>query len=87
VNQIQTTADGSVGLGVGQENVVAVRKSPAEEEMEDEEAEWEVKVGCDPPPMWGKRKGGEDLNENAKRARVKYVLVCRLQWPLIENSQ
>ncbi|KAI0304715.1 hypothetical protein BC826DRAFT_977866 [Russula brevipes] len=71
VNQIQTTADGSVGLGVGQENVVAVRKSPAEEEMEVEEAEWEVRVGSDPPPMWGKRKGGEDPNENAKRARVK----------------
>jgi hypothetical protein len=74
VNPIQATAaDGPVCLRVGQENVVAVRKSPAEEEMEDEEAEWEVKVGHDPPPMWGKRKAGEDPIENGKRPRVECV--------------
>ncbi|KAF8506938.1 hypothetical protein F5888DRAFT_1646551 [Russula emetica] len=70
VNQIQATADGSVALRVGQDNIVAVRKSPAEEEMEDEEAEWEVKVGNEPPPAWGKRKAGEDPIENGKRPRV-----------------
>lgn len=70
VNQIQATADGSVGLRVSQDNIVAVRKSPAEEEMEDEEAEWEVKVGNDPLPAWGKRKASEDPAENGKRPRV-----------------
>ncbi|KAI9512910.1 hypothetical protein F5148DRAFT_972934, partial [Russula earlei] len=70
VNQLQTTADGSIGLSVGQNSVIPVRKSPAEEEMEDEEADWEVKVGNDPPPLWGKRKASEDPNENGKRVRV-----------------
>jgi hypothetical protein len=68
--QIQATADGSVGL---RDNVVAVRKSPAEEEMEVEETEWEVRVGSDPPPVWGKRKPGEDPIENGKRPRLKCV--------------
>jgi hypothetical protein len=71
VNPIQATADGPVGLRVGQDNVVVVRKSPAEEEMEDEEPEWEVKVGHEPPPAWAaKRKAGEDPIENGKRPRV-----------------
>jgi hypothetical protein len=70
VNPIQATADAPVGL---RDNVVAVRKSPAEEEMEVEEAEWEVRVGSDPPPAWGKRKAGEDPIEDGKRPRVKYV--------------
>jgi hypothetical protein len=76
VNQIQATADGSVGLRVSQDNIVAARKSPAEEEMEDEEAEWEVRVGNDPLPAWGKRKAGEDQIENGKRPRVKCVALC-----------
>lgn len=59
-----------MGLGVIQDGVVAVREGPAEEEMEDEENEWEVRVGNDPPPMWGKRKVGEDPKENAKRVKV-----------------
>ncbi|KAL0950990.1 hypothetical protein HGRIS_007736 [Hohenbuehelia grisea] len=39
-----------------------VRKSPAEEEMEDGEdgAEWAVRVGNDAPPVWAKRKAPED---------------------------
>lgn len=72
VNQIQTTADGSIGLRVSQDNIAAVRKSPAEEE----EAEWDVKVGNDPPPAWGKRKAGEDLIEIGKRPKVKCVVLC-----------
>jgi hypothetical protein len=57
--------------------VVTVRKSPTEEEMEDEEeVEWEVKVGSDPPPAWGKRKAGEDPIENGKRPRMKCVELC-----------
>lgn len=74
-HQIQATAEGPAGLGVPQNNVVVIRKSPAEEEMEDEETEWEIKVGNDPPPMWGKRKAAEDPNENGKRARIKCVHV------------
>ena len=73
MNQIHTPANGSIGLSFGQNNVVAVRKSPAEEEMEDEESEWGVKVGNAPPPVWAKRKASEDPNENGKRARVMFV--------------
>jgi len=73
VSQIQPPTDGPVGLGVTQNNVVAVRKNADEEKMEDEEAEWDVKVGNDPPPLWGKRKIGEDPPENGKRARVMFV--------------
>ena len=68
LNQIQATTDGSVGL--------RAEKGPAKEEMEDEEAEWEVKVGNDPLPAWGKRKAGEDPIENGKRPRVKCVMLC-----------
>jgi hypothetical protein len=75
VNQIQTPANGPIGLAVSQNNIVAVRKSPAEEEMEDEETEWDVKVGNNPPPLWAKRKAGEDTNETGKRARVMFVLL------------
>ncbi|KAI0307973.1 hypothetical protein B0F90DRAFT_1807310 [Multifurca ochricompacta] len=67
---MQTSTANSMGLAIPQDSVMVVRKSPAEEEMEDEEAEWEVKVGTDPPPMWGKRKAGEDSSENGKRTRV-----------------
>jgi hypothetical protein len=65
LSQIQAPTDGPVGL--------AVRKSADGEKMEDEEAEWDVKVGNDPPPLWGKRKIGEDPPENGKRARVMFV--------------
>ncbi|KAI9462390.1 hypothetical protein BJY52DRAFT_145185 [Lactarius psammicola] len=70
INRISTPASSSMGLGVIQDGVVVVRESPAEEEMEDEEGEWEVRVGNDPPPLWGKRKAGEDPKENGKRAKV-----------------
>jgi hypothetical protein len=70
MNQMPTAASNSMGLGVIQDGVVVVRESPAEEEMEDEENEWEVRVGNDPPPMWGKRKGCEDPKENGKRVKV-----------------
>jgi len=76
MDQIQAIADGSVGLRVSQNNIVAVRKCPAKEEMEDEEAEWEVKMGNDSPPAWGKRKAGEDPIENGKRPRAKCVVLC-----------
>jgi len=73
INQIQTPASGSMGLGVIQDGVMAVRDNPVEEEMEDEETEWEVRVGNDPPPMWGggKRKAGDDPKENGKRVKVE----------------
>lgn len=81
VSQIQPPTDGSVGLGVTQNNVVVVRKDPAEERMEDEEAEWDVKVGNDPPPLWGKRKIDEDPTENGKRARVVFVPLHFIFYP------
>jgi len=48
-----------------------VRKSPAEEEMDEEESEWVVRVGDAQPPAWGKRKASEEAEEwnRSKRAR------------------
>lgn len=43
----------------------AIRKSPAEEEMDDtEEPEWAVRVGNAPPPPWAKRKATDDSDGN-----------------------
>ena len=69
-HHMQTTATSPMGLGVVQDGVVVVREGPAEEEMEDEENEWEVRVGNDPPPMWGKRKADEHPKGNGKRVKV-----------------
>ncbi|RDB29518.1 hypothetical protein Hypma_015362 [Hypsizygus marmoreus] len=38
-----------------------VRRSPAEEEMDEEGSEWMVRVGDAEPPAWAKRKASEDL--------------------------
>ncbi|KAI0048351.1 hypothetical protein FA95DRAFT_1539877 [Auriscalpium vulgare] len=38
---------------------------PAEEEMEDEEPDWQVRVGTDPPPVWGKRKADDEQEPQA----------------------
>jgi hypothetical protein len=53
-----------------------IRKSPAEEEMDDDEGEWTVRVGDAQPPAWGKRKASEEVdNGNGnKRTRHKCVL-------------
>lgn len=52
--------------------LMLMSKSPAEEEMEDDEAEWAVRVGNAPPPVWAKRAGEEDGLENgvSKRQRT-----------------
>lgn len=42
-----------------------VRRSPAEEEMDDEN-EWQVRVGQEPPPAWGKRVGAEQLSREGE---------------------
>jgi hypothetical protein len=34
-----------------------------EEELDDGEEEWAVKIGDDPPPLWGKRKASEEPDE------------------------
>lgn len=49
------------------------RKSPAEEEMEDEESEWAVRVGDAQPPAWGKRRASDEIKSGNgnKRARRK----------------
>jgi len=53
----------------------SIRRSPAEEEMDDNEegTDWAIRVGNAPPPNWAKRKpndeeGNEDRN---KRARLE----------------
>ena len=55
--------------------LMLMSKSPAEEEMEDDEAEWAVRVGNAPPPVWAKRAGEEDGLENgvSKRQRTERV--------------
>ncbi|KAI0068267.1 hypothetical protein BV25DRAFT_1875623 [Artomyces pyxidatus] len=60
------------GGGPMDPGMMMVRRSPAEEEMEDEEMEWEVRVGNEPPPVWAKRKASEDLGEggSAKQSRI-----------------
>jgi len=53
------------------------RRSPDEEEMEDGEdnEEWQIRIGNEPPPTWVKRKTSDDERENpptTKRARSLY---------------
>ncbi|KAF8167949.1 hypothetical protein B0H34DRAFT_38868 [Crassisporium funariophilum] len=53
-----------------------IRRSPAEEEMDDvdERAEWAVRIGNASPPPWGKRKATDEPNaESYKRARLGKV--------------
>lgn len=49
----------------------AVRKSPAEEEMDEEEGEWMVRVGDAQPPAWGKRKVSEEAEDRNGNKRAK----------------
>ncbi|KAJ6574920.1 hypothetical protein B0H19DRAFT_1126385 [Mycena capillaripes] len=48
---------------------VADKPSPAEEEMDEEESEWAVRVGTSPPPMWGKRRASHEPDSAATRAK------------------
>lgn len=54
----------------------SMRRSPAEEEMDEESSDWVVRVGDAEPPPWAKRLGDEDLEEQHahKRQRLKYGL-------------
>ncbi|KAA1471562.1 hypothetical protein DENSPDRAFT_837586 [Dentipellis sp. KUC8613] len=62
------------GPGPPPPGMMLLRKSPVEEELEleDDEIDWEVRVGDDPPPVWGKRKVCEEHSSNDanKRART-----------------
>ncbi|KNZ73454.1 hypothetical protein J132_03218, partial [Termitomyces sp. J132] len=51
----------------------SVRRSPAEEEMDEDGSDWMVKLGDLEPPQWAKRKSSEELESNngAKRARTR----------------
>jgi hypothetical protein len=52
-----------------------VRASSTEEELEDEETEWAVRIGDAPPPMWAKRSApdedDDDDNVHNKRPRME----------------
>lgn len=48
----------------------STRLQPAEEEMEEGD-EWAVRVGNDPPPLWGKRKAGENHLEGPSDKRLR----------------
>ncbi|KAF8973716.1 hypothetical protein BDZ97DRAFT_388268 [Flammula alnicola] len=55
-----------------------IRKSPAEEEMDDTEegTEWAVRVGNASPPAWGKRKATDEGNpDKDKRPRLQQELL------------
>lgn len=53
----------------------SIRKSPAEEELDDTEegTEWAIRIGNAPPPSWStKRKADDDGNHNTdKRSRLQ----------------
>ncbi|KAG5644746.1 hypothetical protein DXG03_007875 [Asterophora parasitica] len=53
-------------------NCESVRRSPAEEEMDEEESQWMVRIGADEPPAWAKRKSTEEPEgqHGSKRART-----------------
>ncbi|KAF9229472.1 hypothetical protein BS17DRAFT_771511 [Gyrodon lividus] len=58
-----------------QASTSAISAHPDEEEMEDgeESEEWQVRIGDQPPPPWGKRKASEDGDSEphaAKKARL-----------------
>ncbi|KIM85362.1 hypothetical protein PILCRDRAFT_778079 [Piloderma croceum F 1598] len=60
--------------GGGPLDASSVRKSPAEEEMDDGEDDPDfaaVRVGNAPPPPWGKRKATEDLEDQSSNKRRK----------------
>ncbi|KAF8225035.1 hypothetical protein L208DRAFT_445514 [Tricholoma matsutake] len=48
-----------------------IRKIPAEEEMDEEEGEWAIKVGDAQPPSWGKRKRSEELQNGNGNKRTR----------------
>lgn len=56
---------------------VPVRRSPAEEEMDDTEddPEWAIRIGNAPPPAWAKRKASAEHPDASpsKRPRQMYV--------------
>lgn len=63
----------------------AIRRSPAEEEMEDSEDSqgWMVKVGDAPPPVWGKRRASgalEDAIIPSKRLKPMYGFLSISQY-------
>ncbi|KAJ6509341.1 hypothetical protein C8R47DRAFT_1098372 [Mycena vitilis] len=47
------------------------RSSPAEEEMDEDEGQWAIRVGTSPPPLWGKRRATEEPDDaiGAKRSK------------------
>ncbi|KAH7921799.1 hypothetical protein BV22DRAFT_1038227 [Leucogyrophana mollusca] len=55
-------------------SAIPIRRSPAEEEMEDgeESEEWVVRVSDEPPPPWGKRKASEEDEGPNKRIKPTY---------------
>ncbi|THH20002.1 hypothetical protein EW146_g1267 [Bondarzewia mesenterica] len=71
MNHLPAPGGGPMDANVPAPGLMLIRKSPAEEEMEDDETEWAVRVGNDPPPAWGKRKSSEEREEEeVKRQRT-----------------
>ncbi|KAF9240933.1 hypothetical protein BU15DRAFT_87494 [Melanogaster broomeanus] len=74
---IMVTPDQMSGGPQASTSAIPARRSPDEEEMEDGEdsEEWQIRIGDQPPPQWGKRKASQDPNDEphpAKRARSIY---------------
>lgn len=66
-----------------------VRRSPTEEEPDEEGADWEVKIGDAEPPAWSKRKANEELEGQGghKRTRLKYLFYLIIRKTLISRRQ
>lgn len=57
---------------------VPVRRSPAEEEMDDTEddPEWAIRIGNAPPPAWAKRKASNEHPGASPSKRPRETYVC-----------
>ncbi|KAF5377542.1 hypothetical protein D9615_005266 [Tricholomella constricta] len=49
----------------------SVRRSPAEEEMDEESSEWMVRIGDSEPPAWAKRKSSEEPEGQNRQKRAR----------------
>ncbi|KXN89881.1 hypothetical protein AN958_04885 [Leucoagaricus sp. SymC.cos] len=62
----------SPSLAIPQETEAPVNNGPAEEEMDDnEESQWAVRVGNEPPPAWAKRRADENPHQSSPNKRQK----------------
>jgi hypothetical protein len=52
-----------------------IRDSPAEEELEDDETDWAVRIGNAPPPAWSKMSSPDEENFAIRKKRARKKLL------------